>query len=98
MPLHVRRSHLRRSGSPWLLRFFDQIRFFPVGADDLLEMRDAFPHGKYSVEIEPTQFDLRRYRDFLRGIEAEAAAFKRQQQAAFLAERERWDVRPCARR
>jgi urea carboxylase len=77
-------------GSPWLLRFFDQIRFFPVGARELLEMRDAFPHGKYRVEIEPAQFDLRRYRDFLRGIDGEASAFKRQQQAAFMAERERW--------
>jgi len=78
------------AGSPWLLRFFDQIRFFPVGADELLEMRDAFPHGKYSLEIEPGEFNLRRYREFLRGIEPEAAAFKRRQQTAFLAERERW--------
>jgi urea carboxylase len=49
-------------GSPWLLRFFDQIRFFPVGADELLEMRDAFPHGKYRVPIEETEFSLRAYR------------------------------------
>ena len=37
-------------GSPWLLRFFDQIRFYPVEADELLEMRDAFPHGKFRTE------------------------------------------------
>lgn len=77
-------------GSPWLLRFFDQIRFFPVSAGELLEMRDAFPYGKYSVNIEPTEFDLRQYRHFLAGIEDEAAVFKRNQQAAFLEERERW--------
>ena len=53
-------------------------------------MRDAFPHGKYSLDIEPGEFSLRDYRAFLRGIEPEAAAFKRRQQAAFLAERERW--------
>jgi urea carboxylase len=77
-------------GSPWLLRFFDQIRFFPVGANELLEMRDAFPHGKYSLHIQPGEFNLRTYRTFLRDIEAESAAFKRSQQGAFLAERERW--------
>jgi urea carboxylase len=77
-------------GSPWLLRFFDQIRFFPVSAAELLEMRDAFPHGKYSINIEPAEFNLRNYHTFLRSIKTEAADFKRIQQAAFLAERERW--------
>jgi urea carboxylase len=77
-------------GSPWLLRFFDQIRFFPVGADELLEIRDAFPHGEYRIDIEPTEFSLRNYHAFLRSIDVDARAFKRHQQAAFLAERERW--------
>jgi urea carboxylase len=77
-------------GSPWLLRFFDQIRFFPVSAAELLDMRDAFPHGKYSVDIEPGEFNLRDYRAFLDDIETEATAFKQLQSAAFLAERERW--------
>jgi urea carboxylase len=77
-------------GSPWLLRFFDQIRFFPVGAGELLEMRDAFPYGQYSVDIQPTAFSLRDYHAFLRAIDREARAFKDRQQAAFVAERERW--------
>src|SRR6267143_840721 len=77
-------------GSPWLLRFFDQIRFFPVGADELLEMRDGFPYGEYGLDIEQTDFKLRDYHAFLRGIASEAAVFKKNQQAAFLAERERW--------
>jgi urea carboxylase len=77
-------------GAPWLLRFFDQIRFFPVTAAELLEMRDGFPHGRYSVQIEPAEFNLRSYRKFLGSIADKAAQFKRVQQAAFLAERERW--------
>jgi urea carboxylase len=77
-------------GAPWLLRFFDHIRFFPVTAAELLEMRDAFPHGKYSINIEPTEFNMRNYHTFLRSIKDEAAEFKRTQQSAFLAERERW--------
>lgn len=75
---------------PWLLRFFDQIRFFPVSAAELLEIRDAFPHGKYELNVEPRDFKLRDYRKFLQQTAGEAAKFKKQQQAAFLAERDRW--------
>ena len=78
------------TGSPWLLRFFDDIRFFPVGANELLEMREAFPHGRYSVAIDPATFNLKEYRAFLQSIAPDARAFKAKQQAAFLAERERW--------
>jgi urea carboxylase len=79
-----------QAGTPWLLRFFDQIRFFPVSADELIEMREAFPHGEYGIDIEQTEFSLRSYHAFLKSIDADARAFKRHQQAAFLAERERW--------
>jgi urea carboxylase len=77
-------------GSPWLLRFFDRIRFHPVSAVELLDMRDAFPHGKYDVAIEPQTFSMRDYRAFLASIAPEARAAKRRQQTAFEAERERW--------
>jgi len=76
--------------APWLLRFFDQIRFFPVSAEELLEMRDAFPHGKFALEIDYADFSLRKYREFLRKTSHEAAEFRKRQQEAFLAERERW--------
>jgi urea carboxylase len=75
---------------PWLLRFFDQIRFYPVSAQELLEIRDAFPHGKYKLNIEYTDFSLRKYHALLRRIAGEAAEFKARQQSAFIAERERW--------
>jgi len=39
-------------GTPWLLRCFDQIRFFPVTASELAEVRDLFPHGRYALRIE----------------------------------------------
>jgi urea carboxylase len=77
-------------GTPWLLRFFDQIRFDPVSADELLEIRDSFPYGKYPLRIEQQEFRLRDYHAFLASIATDAAAFKRTQQAAFLEERERW--------
>jgi urea carboxylase len=77
-------------GTPWLLRFFDQIQFFPVTAAELLEIRDAFPYGKYPLRIEHSDFNLKRYHEFLAKTAKEAAEFKKHQQAAFVAERERW--------
>jgi len=78
------------AGTPWLLRFFDELRFYPVSADELLQMREGFPRGQYPLRIEPRQFRLREYHAFLQSIKAEAERFKKHQQAAFEAERERW--------
>src|SRR5258708_22231492 len=74
---------------PWLLRFFDQIRFYPVSADELKRHRADFLHGKFQLRTEESVFRLRDYHTFLRSIAPEAAAFKSHQQAAFDAERER---------
>jgi len=78
------------SGFPWLLRFFDQIRFHPVPADDLLRLREDFVTGRHRLKTEPTRFRVRDYRAFLAGAADSIAAFKASQQAAFDAERERW--------
>jgi urea carboxylase len=77
-------------GKPWLLRFFDQIRFYPVGEQELLKIREDFPLGRYPLRIEETTFSLRDYNGFLEKNAASIAAFKSKQQAAFDAERERW--------
>ena len=77
-------------GTPWLLRPFDQIRFYPVSADELLEMRDGFPYGEHALRIEPAEFGYRAYQEFLASIQDEAQASRARQQAAFAAERERW--------
>ncbi len=79
-----------RDGKRWLLRFFDQLRFYPVSAQELLRLRAEFPYGKASLRIEPTTLRLRDYRQFLASNAASIAAFKSRQQAAFEAERERW--------
>ncbi|MEW5770848.1 MAG: urea carboxylase [Pseudomonadota bacterium] len=75
---------------PWLLRFFDQIRFYPVGEQELLKLREDFVHGKFQLRVEPTRLRLRDYRAFLAENAASITAFKAGQQAAFDAERERW--------
>jgi urea carboxylase len=78
----------------WLLRFFDQIRFYPVGEQELLDLRDAFPRGKADLKIEETTFRMADYRAFLRENQPSIDAFKERQQAAFVAERERWALLP----
>ncbi|WP_426140394.1 urea carboxylase [Pseudomonas sp. DWP3-1-2] len=77
-------------GKPWLLRFFDQIRFYPVGADELLRIRRDFPLGRYPLNIEHSTLNLADYQAFLSREAEGIAAFRSQQQAAFQAERERW--------
>ncbi|MFT3730989.1 MAG: urea carboxylase [Hyphomicrobium sp.] len=77
-------------GSPWLLRFFDQIRFYPVSSEELLTFRDGFLEGQAGVKIEPTTFRLKDYHAFVAENAETIAAFKSRQQAAFEAERARW--------
>ncbi|UVM71194.1 urea carboxylase [Pseudomonas alvandae] len=77
-------------GKPWLLRFFDQIRFYPVSADELLRIRRDFPLGRFDLNIEYSQLNLADYQGFLAREADSIAAFRQQQQQAFKAERERW--------
>jgi len=77
-------------GKPWLLRFFDQIRFYPVSADELLALRRDFVAGRAPLRIEDGSFRLSDYERFLCEQAPSIAAFKQMQQAAFEAERERW--------
>ncbi len=76
--------------APWLLRLFDQIRYYPVTADELMQLRADFLHGKFQLQIEETTFKLSEYQQFLQKESASINAFKAAQQAAFNAERERW--------
>ena len=79
-----------REGKPWLLRPFDRIRFFPVEADELLAMRAGFLHGRTPIRIEETTFDFSATQRRLAGRRARSPPSSSRQQAAFLAERERW--------
>ena len=80
-----------RDGKQWLLRFFDQIRFYPVSAAELAQMRADFPYGRFRLEVQDSTLRLRDYRTFLQENTVSIAQFKARQQAAFEAERERWN-------
>lgn len=77
-------------GKPWLLRFFDQIRFYPVTHEELTRMRKDFPAGRVGLKIEETEFDLDKYEQFLEENKESIKTFKTRQQNAFEAERQDW--------
>lgn len=80
------------AGKPWLLRFFDQIRFYPVSEQELLELRQDFITGRFSLHTEDTVFSMQSYKAFLHQHTDSIQAFKAHQQQAFEAERERWKM------
>ncbi|MCW4385379.1 urea carboxylase [Salinibacterium sp. SYSU T00001] len=84
----------RRGGlideNPWALRPFDRIKWYPVSAEELLELRAEVDAGRGEFRTEEGSFSLAEYEEFL-GREAESIeAFQQTQRAAFEEEKERW--------
>lgn len=79
-------------GTPWLLRPFDQLRFFSVSGEELARRRAALLAGGLELETEPVAFRLAEHQQFVQDNAAAIGAFRRRQQAAFSAEREAWQV------
>ncbi|MBW3643672.1 MAG: 5-oxoprolinase/urea amidolyase family protein [Actinobacteria bacterium] len=77
-------------GVPWLLRQFDQLRFHPVSAEELVDLRHAVRAGTHELRIELTTFSLGEHRRFLAAEASSIEVFRRRQQEAFNAERGRW--------
>ncbi|MEW8498113.1 MAG: carboxyltransferase domain-containing protein, partial [Candidatus Thiodiazotropha taylori] len=75
---------------PWLLRFFDQIRFYEVSQDELATIRKDFPQGRYPIKIEESQFSLTEYQAFIDSQQDEIEAFRKQRQQAFEDELAQW--------
>ncbi|OQR61093.1 urea carboxylase [Streptomyces maremycinicus] len=79
-------------GSPWLLRFFDRIRWYPVGADELLDLRADIISGRFVPRVEEGTFSLAGYRAFLTEHADSIAEFRSRQQTAFASERDAWEA------
>lgn len=86
----LRETEYFKKGKPWLLNFFDQLKFYPCSAEEILQYRDDFLRGKFKIEIEETTFHLGEYKQYLESIRESSKAFKDHQEAAFEAERRRW--------
>ena len=78
--------------TPWLLRFFDRIRWHPVDADTLLEMRAEARAGRLELDVEDGVFSRADYRAALERDAGGIDAFRLRRQAAFDAERAAWEA------
>jgi urea carboxylase len=78
------------AGKPWLLRFFDQVRFYPVPEQELLEFREDFLRGRSRLEIREEVFRMAEHLDFLDTNAGPLRSFADAQRRAFDEERERW--------
>ncbi|MEW1718942.1 urea carboxylase [Streptomyces sp. NPDC093109] len=81
-----------QEGKPWLLRFFDRIKWYPVGADELLTLRADMAAGRFVPRIEEGTFSLAEHERFLAANAASIASFRAGQSAAFEAERTAWEA------
>ncbi|MYM63210.1 urea carboxylase [Pseudomaricurvus sp. HS19] len=75
---------------PWLLRFFDQIRFYEVSNAELTEIRKQFPQGRYPLKIEESSFSLAEYQQFLQTNADDIDQFRDLRQQAFEEELAHW--------
>jgi urea carboxylase len=75
---------------PWLLRFFDRIRWYPVSPADLLDARADMAAGRLDVRIEEGTFRLAEYEKLLAENAESIDEFKQRQAAAFADERRAW--------
>jgi len=88
---HPRPASAFADGTPWLLRYFDRISFYPVSAEELIDLRADMAAGRGAVDVTDGEFSLSAYQDFL-ATDADAIdAFRQRQGSAFAAERARWD-------
>ncbi|MGD8573034.1 MAG: urea carboxylase, partial [Gammaproteobacteria bacterium] len=75
---------------PWLLRFFDQIRFYEVTAEQLREARRNFPKGRFPIKIEETTFNLADHNAFVEQNRESIDEFRKHREQAFDEELQRW--------
>ena len=75
---------------PWLLNFFDQIRFYEVSATELQQIRRDFPQGRYPIKIEESHFSLSEYEEFIAANQESISSFTAQREQAFEEELARW--------
>ncbi|GAC47146.1 5-oxoprolinase/urea amidolyase family protein [Gordonia aichiensis] len=78
---------------PWLLRFFDRIKWYPVSADELLDMRADVAAGRGdSVRITEGTFSLAEHERFLADNADDIASSRVLMEQARAEERERWSL------
>ncbi|WP_328813680.1 5-oxoprolinase/urea amidolyase family protein [Rhodococcus sp. NBC_00297] len=80
-------------GTPWLLRFFDRISWYPVSTEELADMRADLAAGRGAgVEITDGTFSLADHDEFLAENDSSIAEFRKKQAEAFGIERDAWSA------
>ncbi|MEM6051406.1 urea carboxylase [Erwinia sp. P7711] len=78
------------ASEPWLLHFFDQVRFYPVSEAELDVLREDFREGRATLTIEETVFDFAEHTRFLSENAGSVAEFRASQAKAFETEVALW--------
>lgn len=76
---------------PWLLRFFDRLKWEEVSPEKLLELRREILTGEFVPKIEVERFKLGEYLKFLEDESKSIEEFRTHQRQAFSDERKRWE-------
>lgn len=77
---------------PWLLRFFDQVSWYPVSSDELTDLRADVAAGRGTVDITDGEFRIADHLAFLAREADDIAAVRQRMTAARNEERARWEA------
>lgn len=77
---------------PWLLRSFDRISWYPVSAEELLDLRADVAAGRGSFDVADGEFSLAEHLRFLKREHTDIERFREKQARAFAAERAAWEA------
>ena len=90
---HPEKSGPFEHGTPWLLRFFDRISWYPVEPDELMDLRSEVAAGRGGgIDITDGTFSLAEHQQFLTANADSIGDFRAEQAVAFAAERRAWDL------
>ncbi|KAK9808021.1 hypothetical protein WJX73_005265 [Symbiochloris irregularis] len=64
---------------PWLLRYFDQVRFYEVSEEQLQDLCKRFSQGTFKLHIEDTEFSMREHNAFLETVAGDVEAMSKRQ-------------------
>lgn len=90
---HPEKSGPFEDGTPWLLRFFDRISWYPVEPEELMDLRSDVAAGRGGgIDITDGTFSLADHERFLSAHTDSIREFRAGQTVAFAAERQRWSA------
>ena len=77
---------------PWLLRHFDRISWYPVEAEELLDLRAEARAGRFDPSIETGSFRLADHKAFVTEHGDSITEFEARRDAAYAEERAAWQA------